>query len=237
VQAIRQKAIQLSGIAASNSSGLSHQERINKREISALLGSVLPSLEMVLTADVHPFYAYSTFCDAIGRLARLTGEPVPPRLPAYDHNNLHHCFNAISRFLTDLLASIKSQFSLLRFDFEDRKFSIALPKSNSSKLLTIEIRSRKGQSEASLREFINASRIVSESHFARVSRARLLGAKRQSLPTPMFESSDEHERIVVQVSVSDPNITLGERLLIISANKDPSGGYPKSIWLYSSHQG
>jgi type VI secretion system protein ImpJ len=236
VQAIRQKAIQLSGIATSSSSGLSHQERVNKRQISALLGSVLASLEMTISADVHPFYAYSTFCDAIGRLARLTNEPVPPRLPAYDHNNLRNCFNAVSKFLTELLASIKSQFTLLRFDFENEKFSIVLPKTEAAEFLTIEIRSRKGQSENSVMEFIKASRIVSDSQYSKVSRARLLGAKRDSLPTPMFEASHEQERIVIQVPVSDPNIILGERLIISSANKEPSGGYPESIWLYSSHQ-
>jgi hypothetical protein len=111
-----------------------------------------------------------------------------------------------------------------------------LPKTEAAEFLTIEIRSRKGQSENSVMEFIKASRIVSDSQYSKVSRARLLGAKRDSLPTPMFEASHEQERIVIQVPVSDPNIILGERLIISSANKEPSGGYPESIWLYSSHQ-
>ncbi len=236
VHAIRQKAIQLSGLAVNESSGLSHQDRSKKREISALLGSVLPSLEMVLSAEVHPFHAYAAFCDAVGRLARLTRDAVPPRLPVYDHNNLRHCFNPVIKFLAELLASIKSEFSLLRFDFKQDKFSIELPKSEPTGLLTIEVRANADRSTDSLIKFIKASRIASESRYADISRGRLLGAKREILNNPIFEASGGQKRVVIQVQVADQNVILGERLVISSTNEELGGAYPESIWLYSSHE-
>lgn len=236
VHAIRQKAIQLAGIASSESSGLSAHERAKKREISALLGSVLPSLEVVLSSEVQPFYAYSVFCDAVGRLACLTEQSVPPKMPAYDHNNVRYCFNAVIKFLADLLRSIKSEFSLLRFDFKDQKFSIELPESELGEMLTIEFRADSGKSTKSLVGFIEAARIASESRYSQISRGRLLGAQRQILNNTLFEASGEHKRVVIQVPTSDPSILLGERLVISSTNLEFDGTYPASVWLYSSHQ-
>ncbi|MEM7358195.1 MAG: type VI secretion system baseplate subunit TssK [Pseudomonadota bacterium] len=232
---IRQKAVQLAGIAASNSSGLARQERVKKKNTSAALGAVLPKLELVLSAETQPFTAYAAFCDAVGYLARLTDDPVPPRLPAYDHNDIRAGFDVIYQYISNLLDSIKAQFSLLPFDFNKDKFSIDLSKSKPGTILTIEIRAKVGQSEDVLREFVGSARIVSESMYKSVSKGRLLGAEREILETTLFKATDGQERIVLHVPVSDRNINLGERLIISSAGNIASNAYPESVWLYSSH--
>ncbi len=234
VQALRQKAIQLSGIAESDATGLSRDARAKKREMSEILGSVLPSLELTLSADIHPFNAYSTFCNAIGALVKLTANPVPPKFPPYDHNDMRASFNVVIACLASLINTIKSHFKLLQFDLEGDQFSIQLEKPANSETLTIEVRGELGVSERHLKEYVQSARIVSESMLRGVGQKRLLGAQRKLLTKPIFESESERARVVVLLSASDPSIRFGERLIITSASQKSDQDKPESIWLYST---
>ena len=234
VQAVRQKAIQLSGMASSDATGLSRTMRAKKRELSEILGSVLPTLELMLSAEVHPFTAYTTFCESIGRLAKITSNPVPPKLPPYDHNDLRSSFNAVIACFANLVNTIKSQFRMLRFDLEDEMFSIELVKQENSDVVTIEVRGEKDATEKSLTEFIQSARIVCQSKLADADQKRLLGARRKVLVKPIFESDSDQERVVVVLNASDPFVRFGERLVITSAKQKKIGAKPESIWLYSA---
>ena len=234
VQGIRQKAIQLAGISASEASGLTRSVRMRKREMSEILGAVLPSLELVLNSDIHPFDVYRTFCDAIGKLTRLTANPVPPVMPIYDHNDLNVGFSSVISWLASLISTIKSEFHLLKFDQQDTLFSIMLLKQNDTDTLTIELRGERGVTDKALMEYVKSVRIVSESKLDTADQKRLLGAQRRILAKPIFESESDQERVVIVIDTTDSYIRFGERLVIRSASQRDDDILPESIWLYTS---
>ncbi len=234
VQAIRQKAIQLSAIAESEATGLSRAERAKKRHMSEVLGEVLPNLELCLACQVHPFHAYAMFSDAIGRLVKITANPVPPKLPRYDHDDLRAAFNVIISCLANLLNVIKSEFKLMRFEEQDHQFSIQLNSNTDADVLTIEIRGDRGVSQQELEGFVRSARIVCEPKLAAAEQKRLLGAKRKILRKPIFESESERERVVIVIDKDDPFIEMERRLVISSTRHTENNIVPESIWLYSS---
>lgn len=50
---------------------------------------------------VHPFAAYLELCRMVGQLAIFHDERRAPNLPAYDHDDLGHCFYWVKRYLED----------------------------------------------------------------------------------------------------------------------------------------
>jgi type VI secretion system protein ImpJ len=80
-------------------------------EASAYLGI------MAQASGVHPLPAYLELCRLVGRLAVFGADPEPPELPAYDHDDLGHCFYTVKRYIDDLLT--RGTFEL---GYEERPF-------------------------------------------------------------------------------------------------------------------
>jgi type VI secretion system protein ImpJ len=68
-------------------------------------------------AGVHPLPAYLELCRLCGRLAVFGADPEPPDLPAYDHDDLGHCFYTVKRYIDELLT--RGSFEL---GYEERPF-------------------------------------------------------------------------------------------------------------------
>jgi type VI secretion system protein ImpJ len=69
------------------------------------------ALGVVARADgVHPFTGYLELCRLAGKLAVFGKTPaLPDDLPAYDHDDLGHCFYTVKRYIDDLLTQDFSQ--------------------------------------------------------------------------------------------------------------------------------
>jgi type VI secretion system protein ImpJ len=66
-------------------------------EAYALLGG------LVFARGVHPMQAYLELCRLVGQLAIFSRERRPPKLPAYDHDDLGGCFWRVKQHLDGLM--------------------------------------------------------------------------------------------------------------------------------------
>jgi type VI secretion system protein ImpJ len=66
-------------------------------EAYALLGG------LVFARGVHPMQAYLELCRLVGQLAIFSRERRPPKLPAYDHDDLGGCFYRVKQHLDGLM--------------------------------------------------------------------------------------------------------------------------------------
>jgi type VI secretion system protein ImpJ len=61
---------------------------------------------LVFAQGVHPFTAYLELCCLVGRMiifSKKLGPRTPADLPLYDHDNLSMCFQAIKRYMNEIL--------------------------------------------------------------------------------------------------------------------------------------
>jgi type VI secretion system protein ImpJ len=66
-------------------------------EAYALLGG------LVFARGIHPLQAYLELCRVVGQLAVFSRERRPPKLPAYNHDDLGGCFYRVKQYLDALL--------------------------------------------------------------------------------------------------------------------------------------
>ena len=93
---------------------------------------------LMATEGTHPYPVYTTLLEAVAALGAMGRAEGVLRPPAYDHNDLYHCFGLLIQNIHDELET----------EFRDRSVEIPLPfsgrhRSYSTEALTIELASSK----------------------------------------------------------------------------------------------
>ena len=144
----------------------------------------LPRLEAILDSrGVSPYMLWLALCDVAGHLAALGDDPVPSRLPVYNHDDLRATFERIRVHLGRMMnEGVHEEYAVFHFEQEEEtgRSRIMLRSEwwDANDRFLIVARAAPGHDAASLSAFLDNCYIGSESVLERIEGARIRGAAR-----------------------------------------------------------
>ena len=186
--------------------------------------------------QVHPYTLYRELLHLASRCAAVKWGGAAPNFLAYEHDNIHHCFDTLFEFIEQALSEIEEAYRVHAFNKKDRVFSLQLEKSWTDQPLIIGLRAPPNEAEESMVRWINNAVIVSQSHVNVVQENRILGATRTYIQTATkIRLIPDRGTILCEVMPDKTFITPGEQLHIFNIS-DEESKRPEGIVFYAPQQ-
>jgi type VI secretion system protein ImpJ len=117
----------------------------SRRQLYHLTAALPPFEALLFTRRAHPFPLYLALAAIVGQLAPLALSPVPPRPPAYQHDDLQEVFGemaaCIQRFIRE---GIQQSFRAYAFDVKDGVFRLDFVSDWSDRVVILAVREPSG---------------------------------------------------------------------------------------------
>ena len=206
------------------------------QETSALLRpllTALPALETMIHGDpVHPCKLYQKLCETAGILAPLRLALLPPILPAYEHNNINLCFEAVIDLIKQYLNSIEQSFSAFPFQQKERLFYLRFHKAYLQDKIYVGLRAPKGVTESQLEDWMNDAVVASDFAIETIRGRRITGAERIMLRNEeLYELMPSRGVVIFEITINPEYIKPDQNLNIFNP-ADHAERRPTEIVLY-----
>jgi type VI secretion system protein ImpJ len=230
---LREKALRLADRLSAHSRSKERDEIEElRRQIHALV-TALPPFEVVLgTGRSHPYALYLALSALVGQLAALARMPVPPVLPAYQHDDPRGTFSAARDHVFRLVdEGILESFTAHAFDFAEGRYQVPFQRRFSGRTALIAARGRRGAPEREVVSWIEGALIGSARRAREMQQSRVLGAGRSRV--------DRHGDLIApagtvlfEIERSSPYLDPGEPLLIFNTGDPSAAAGPAELVLY-----
>ncbi|CAN99519.1 hypothetical protein sce9346 [Sorangium cellulosum So ce56] len=203
-----------------------------RRQIHALV-TALPPFEVVLgTGRSHPYALYLALSSLVGHLAALARMPVPPVLPAYQHDDLRVTFSTARDHVFRLVdEGILESFTAHPFDFGEGRYLVEFQRRFAGRPVLVAVRGRRGAQEKDVVSWVEGALIGSARRAREMQQSRVLGAGRRRV--------DRHGDLIApagtvlfELEPSSPYLDLGEPLLIFNTGDPSAAAGPAELVLY-----
>jgi type VI secretion system protein ImpJ len=224
---LRWKADSLAKSIKDSSESLHGAQLLETRMLIHSMVSGLPALEALIDSDAaHPFSLYLALASIAGNLAPGT---VPPRLPAYDHDDLLRVFADVDRKIRKIMKqAIHAPFELHTFDFRGDAFRLRLRKAWAGHELMLGVRAPEGANLADVDQWVNECTIgESDDALDNLLLNRSIGLKRKRVTDSALPPSSGV--VLYELKTPAAGSFDGERELVI---KNDNPGRPAEIQLY-----
>lgn len=199
------------------------------------LVTVLPSLEAIVTAPrAHPLTVTRTFLEAAGVISQLDLANVPPRFPAYNHNNIDASIDPILSYIEQSLARLSTEYAIFPFKKNDPFFSFKLNKvlCAGAPELFVGLRAKPGIQAPQIEAWMKDAIIVSDEALQKVQSKRIIGAPRQLLEgDKLYEMSPPRDMTLFAIELDSQFVLPGQYLHIFNPS-DSEYERPAEIMLY-----
>lgn len=188
----------------------------------------LPAVESQLDAWSHPFDLYTKLLDYACDLARLALDPVAPRFPAYQHNDLNSSFTYLIDFVEQIISGVKLDFIALQFSKgEDDGFVCDFSQHGPQTEVVLSLQIPEKTSRDDVLAWLSAAYICAEEDYESLLIQRSLGFARKRIasyePYKLVESTNE---VLVAVDLAGKQVS---SLVIAGADRSIDGGEPDII--------
>jgi type VI secretion system protein ImpJ len=193
----------------------------------------LPHFEGVLnTGASHPYLVYLALLSVVGHVSVMGRSPVPPTLPAYDHDDPRPCFEQALDFVTRKVdEGVTSTFTPHTFRYEEGIYSLMFEGAWSHRRLALGLRGQPGMSEQEVVRWGRECLVGSRSRMQWMRETRILGARRE--PIERDESFVPPRGVVLFSLKADPEfVEPNEVLQIFNTGERGRSGRPAEIVLY-----
>ncbi|XXT19909.1 type VI secretion system baseplate subunit TssK [Sorangium sp. So ce429] len=203
-----------------------------RRQIHALVAA-LPPLEVALgTGRSHPYALYLALASLVGQLAALARTPVPPVLPAYQHDDLRASFRAARDHIFRLVdEGILESFTTHPFDFGEGRYRVEFLQRFAGRPVLVAARGRRGAPEKELIAWIEGALIGSARRAREMQQSRVLGVGRRRV--------DRYEDLIApggtvlfQLEESSPYVDPDEPLVLFNTGDPTAAAGPAELVLY-----
>ncbi len=180
---LREKAAFLAEKVAAADGAVEGAMRVETRMLIRSLVAALPPFEAVLnTGRSHPFPLYLGLCGLVGQVAGMGAGTVPPVLSAYDHNDLDATFREAADYVLRVVdEAVTESHTGVPFAWTERGFSLHLRAEWYEHRMILGVRTRPGQSEEQLVQWMARARIGSAGMQPSMADRRILGARRKRI--------------------------------------------------------
>lgn len=236
---MRQKARQLAGFSDEDEAILGR--KISEQHRSWIKAMVQHLVELELLADSHlssPWQVYQVLARLIGSLCELDASQIPPKLPAYQHNDCGAGLYFAIAYIEQRLDKVNLRYSSLNFEEgQDGIFSITFDKAWNRNKLLVELKPHGHQTQEDLVHWIQNCRIASSKMHKELSIKRLLGASVEQVDYDEVTGiSATAGHVLFFIHIDPAYIKLGQPLVMICANRKWKGMQPKRIVLHLPHE-
>lgn len=229
---LREKAAYLAEQMRSPSAAERAPQTLERRLMVHALSAGLPPLEALLqTGRAHPFSLYLALCTVLGQVAMLGNQPVPPRLPAYDHNDPLRAFAEVRRLVFHAAEEgVHETFSAYPFHFEGDVFRLVFDPAWVGRPLVLGVRARPGITEKEITEWMEGAIIGAASRMPGLRKNRVRGAERRRIDSAgdLVPGRD----VTLWTLAADPENVVPSDLLEIRNLDDAGRARPVEIVLY-----
>jgi type VI secretion system protein ImpJ len=141
----------------------------------------LPLLEAVLATDsTHPYQVYLTLCTIAGHVSMMGRGVVPPRFPAYDHDDPWKSFELVIKFIEGKMGEgVRPAYAERAFRYEDGFYNLMFEGEWTTRRLVLGLRPPPGMTEQELIRWGNECLIGSRPNMRLMRETRILGARRE----------------------------------------------------------
>lgn len=182
-----------------------------------MLTSALPAFEILVSSGIaHPFDLYQALAHLVGQTAAIGADPMPPLLPAYNHDDPMPGFREAIDFIEERLARLQVDTETLYFQKlgAESAFTCLLPEDLLADKLHIELKPAAGQSSQSLADWLGKARIASEELMPTLAERRLPGAQPKAVdPTQIRGVQIRPDAQVFEIA--NEAIDLGDRRIAL----------------------
>lgn len=230
---LREKALRLADRLSAHSRSKERDEIAElRRQIHALV-TALPPFEVVLgTGRAHPYALYLALSALVGHLSALARMPVPPVLPAYQHDNLRSTFSAARDHVFRLVdEGILESFTAHPFDFGEGRYVVEFQRRFAGRPVLIAVRGRRGTPEKDIVSWIESALIGSARRAREMQQSRVLGAGRRRVERH-GDLIAPAGTVLFELEEASPYLDPGEPLLIFNAGDPSAAAGPAELVLY-----
>lgn len=166
------------------------QENRQHLGVARLLAVALPHFDVLVgTPDSHPRAAYHALALLAGQAAALGGNPLPPQLAPYRHDECEAQFRIALDYVKRKLALVNTVLERLPFArLGESGFARHLPAGSLADDLVIELKPRVGQGSKELQAWLNNARVASDDLMSTLRLRRLPGARVRALQRGELEA-------------------------------------------------
>ena len=229
-QRVRSKIVFLSKQLQNQGDDLLSQDV--KQALRGLSIGLLPFEAVLKSESAHPFVMYRELCHLAGCVAMLQPATLPPSFDAYNHNDLYQTFEQVIRYIDTMLDHVQENYDVLRFDRNDRTFSLSLQQPWESHQLIIGVKIPKGSSKADMALWIKNAVIATATQVSSVRERRILGARRVVIDDESDVKLKPAEDSLLFVIYSDRDFIDYDDILTIFNVADTATTRPLEVVLY-----
>jgi type VI secretion system protein ImpJ len=203
-----------------------------RRQLACLV-SGLPAFEaLAMTGRAHPFSMYSALLPIVGAVAGLARDPLPPELPAYDHDDLGATFLRIERYIERAVEEgIIESFTEHPFRLEQGRFRIDLSRAWQGKMLVLCVRGRRGLDEKDVLAWMNGALLGADATIRELQASRSLGVWRARTDR-QGDLVAAAGKLLFEMDLRSPFLRLGEPLVLVNTEDPAAVAGPAEVLLY-----
>ena len=237
--AIRQKAMQLAGVAEDGESLGTNISQRHHRWIRAMVQELVAFELIADSSDSTPRQLYEALVRMAGPISELAPNAIPPHFSAYCHDDNLPCFNKVVKYIQTQVDRVNLNYSTLSFDNErEGVFTLMFDKAWEGRDIIIEVRPSANDSREGAEKWIKACRIASINLHKDLAERRLLGAKAE-----MIEREEKSGIVpapgnaLFRIAADKRFINAGVKLVIVATNSKVKEHIPQSILVHMPHEG
>ncbi|RBO81900.1 type VI secretion system baseplate subunit TssK [Marinomonas aquiplantarum] len=235
---MRKKARQLAGYADDEERLGNRVSEQHRQWIRAMVQHLSEFELMADNGHSSPWQIYQILARLVGAMSELDQKLIPPKLPAYQHEDCHASLSEALSYLTQQLDKVNVRYTSLTFEeSQEGVFSIMFDKAWGNQDLLIELKPKSTQTQSDLAQWLTDCRIASGKLHKELATKRLLGAT--------TEATEYDEATGIQATANHglfylkntPQfIKAGQSLIMTSTNGKLKHLQPKSIVLHLPHE-
>ena len=198
-----------------------------------LIQAAIP-LETVLNVrGLHPFELFKVLSQSAASIMAINPAQLIPRLPAYNHEDLHSCFYQLFEYVYGIISHLKQKYDVVLFEKIQDEFRLMMHSDWLKKdEIAIGIRKPFSATDSDIINWIGGLQIASESMMPLIRDRRVLGAERRILERGEYITQPNGVTII-SVKTKTTYIKANEQLCLLNSN---FGVIPEEIILYAERE-
>jgi type VI secretion system protein ImpJ len=196
-----------------------------------LIQAALPLEAIIKINGLQPFEIYKCLLHSAAHIISVNPTQLIPLLPKYDHTDLWNTFDALQKYIQNILEKMKQKYEIIRFEKEGAVFKVQMKKEwlEVGDEISIGIQKSFSATDDETLRWIAGVQIASESMLGMIKDRRVLGAERCVLERGAYITQPVGMTILA-VKIKNAYIKGSEKLCVSNPSQV---GAPEEVILYA----
>lgn len=203
-----------------------------RRQIACLVTGLPPFEALLSTGRAHPFALYTALLAVVGHVAGLARDPLPPELPAYNHEDLAAAFARVERYLLRAVEEgIVESFIEHPFRLDQGRFRLDLARAWQGRMLVLCVRGRRGVEEKDVLAWMGGAVLGADGASRELQASRSLGVRRARIER-QGDLVAAAGKLLFELDLRNPFLRIGEPLVLFNTEDPTAAAGPAEVVLY-----